>query len=66
MSGQPKNAEKSDWKQIVNFLFMVKMGGINSPQFHFLTTFVCGQQIDIDTDFLLCVIQQQTKGSISQ
>ena len=39
---------------------MFKVGGVNSPQFQFPTTFVCGQQIDIDTDVLLCAIQQQT------
>jgi len=39
---------------------MFKVGGVNSLQFPFLTTFVCGQHIDIDTDCLLCAIQQQT------
>ena len=30
---------------------MFKVGGVNSTQFQFLTTFVCGQDFDIDTDF---------------
>jgi len=33
---------------------MLKMGGVNSPQFHLHTSFVCGQQIDIDTDWTIC------------
>jgi len=33
---------------------MFKVGGVNSPKFQFLTTFVCGQQIDIDTVFIMC------------
>jgi len=39
---------------------MFKLGGVNSPQVQFLKTFVCGQQTDMDTDFLLCAMQQQT------
>jgi len=58
MSGKLKNAKISDLKQKV-FLLMFKVGGVNSPQFQFLTTFICGQHIDIDIDFLLCAIQQQ-------
>jgi len=36
------------------------MGGINSPKFQFLSSFVCDQQVYIDTDFYLCAIQQPT------
>jgi len=39
---------------------MFNVGGVYSPQFQFPTNFVCGQPIDIDTDVLLCAIQQQT------
>jgi len=56
MSGKSKNA----WKQIVNFLLMFNVGRVNSPQMQFLTTSVYGQQIYIDTNCLLCAIQQQT------
>jgi len=45
MSAKSKNAKKNI------YLLMFKVDGVNSPQFQFLTTFVCGQQIDIDTDF---------------
>jgi len=30
---------------------MFKMGGVNSPQFQFLTYFVCDKQVDKDTVF---------------
>jgi len=66
MSGKSKNAKKSDWKQLVNFLLMFKVGGVNSPQFQFLTIFVCGQQIDIDTDFCYVPYNNNHNGSISQ
>jgi len=61
MSGMSKML-KNLIKKIVNFLLMFKVGGVNSPQFQFLTTFVhvYGQQMDMYTDFLLCAIQQQT------
>jgi len=54
--------KKSDWKQIV-FLLMFKVGGVNSPQFQFLTTFVCGQQIDQDTDFCYEPYNNKNKGT---
>jgi len=60
MSGKSKNAKASAWKQKVIFLLMFNVGGENSPQMQFLTSSVYDQQIDIDTDCLLCTIQQQT------
>ena len=32
---------------------MFKVGGVNSTQLQLLTAFVCGQQIDMDTDFFV-------------
>jgi len=60
MSEKSKNAINICLETNSYFLLMFKVGGVNSPQLQFLTTCVCGQQIDIDTDFLLCTIQQQT------
>jgi len=40
---------------------MFKVGGVSSPQFQFLTSFVCGQQNAIDTGILFCAIQQATQ-----
>ena len=34
----------------VKLLLMLKVGGVNSPQFQLHTSFVYGQQIDIDAD----------------
>jgi len=39
---------------------MFKVGGINSPQIQFLTFLVCDQHMNIDTDLLILVKQQQT------
>ena len=39
---------------------MFKLGGANPPQIQFLTSFVCGQHIKIDTYFVLCAKQQPT------
>jgi len=39
---------------------MFKLGGANPPQIQFLTSFVCGQHIKIDTYFVLCAKQHPT------
>ena len=46
---------------------MLKVDGVNRPQLQFLTSDVCDQQIDIDTDFFCYVPNNnQQRGSISQ
>ena len=41
---------------VVQLLLMFKVGGVNSPQFQFLTHFVCDQNIDID--ILFCYVHK--------
>jgi len=61
MSGKLKNG-KIIWLETYSyFVLMFKVGGGKFTPISFFTSFVCGQQIDIDTDLLLCAIQQQTQ-----